>query len=64
MKRETKKQHEHSFSFEKKYVGKKGLYEPKKGETGFSIKKDDWICKCGITRREALNNQKSSGSKR
>ena len=56
------KNHECVFSFEEKYVGKKGLYEPKKGETGFSIKRDDWICRCGKTRREYLGCDKTDNT--
>lgn len=51
-------EHKCSFGFEKKYIGKKGIYEPKEGETGFSIKKDDWVCRCGKTRREYLKKDK------
>ena len=60
--KKSKENHECSFSFEKKYVGRKGIYEPKKGETGFSIIRDDWICRCGKTRREYLAEKNHSPS--
>ena len=47
---EEHEEHKCSFGFE----DKRGLYEPKKGERGFSMKKNDWICRCGKTRREYL----------
>jgi len=56
--------HKCSFGFEKKHIGKKGHQEPKKGERGFSYKRDDWVCSCGKTRREYLSEKESLNSKR
>lgn len=49
--------HNCSFGFE----SKTGLYEPKKGERGYSTKKDDWVCRCGKTRREYLKEIADKG---
>jgi hypothetical protein len=52
------KEHIHIFGFEKDRKDRKGLYEPKKNERGFSIKQNDWVCRCGITRRVYFNLKK------
>lgn len=49
------KEHECSFGFDEKFIGKKKLKrDPKIGERSYSIKKDDWVCSCGKTRRAYL----------
>ncbi len=48
------KKHKCVFGFDEKCINRKGIYEPKEGERGFSIKRDDWVCRCGKTRRNTI----------
>ena len=52
-------EHKCSFGFDEKFIGKQSIKrDPKLGESGWSVEKDDWVCSCGKTRRVALGRKR------
>lgn len=52
------KKHECVFGFEEKYIGVEPGYGPQARGRSFSKEKNDWVCRCGKTRRQFLRELK------